>query len=124
MGARGLLAELVSAGFSVEAADDKLLIRPASKLTDDLRAALRQAKPELLQLLALQAALTAAMHRACNARGDDAANRAALLAECTELSSEAQADMLAHFTIIATQHETINRGTPGWKVESDALRFS
>ncbi len=51
MGARDLLAELVSAGFSIEAADDKLLIRPASKLTDDLRAALRQAKPELLQLL-------------------------------------------------------------------------
>jgi hypothetical protein len=52
MGARELLHELTDAGFSIEAADDKLVIRPASKLTNDLRAALRQAKPELLAMLA------------------------------------------------------------------------
>jgi len=51
MGARELLHELAGAGFSVEAAGDKLVIRPASKLTDELRAELRAAKPELLALL-------------------------------------------------------------------------
>ena len=65
MGARELLHELVGAGFSVEAAGDKLVIRPASKLTDELRAGLRQAKPELLALLSdpeVESA-RAAMHR-------------------------------------------------------------
>ena len=51
MGARELLDELADAGLRVEAAGDKLLIRPATKLTDELRAALRAAKPELLALL-------------------------------------------------------------------------
>jgi hypothetical protein len=51
MGARDLLCELTGAGFHVEAAGDKLVIRPASKLTDELRAALREAKPELLLAL-------------------------------------------------------------------------
>lgn len=52
MGARDLLCELVGAGFSVEAAGERLTIRPASRLTDDLRASIRAAKPELLALLA------------------------------------------------------------------------
>lgn len=52
MGARDLLASLAGAGVSVTAEGDRLLIRPASRLTDDQRAALRLAKPELLALLA------------------------------------------------------------------------
>jgi hypothetical protein len=51
MGARDLLCELTGAGFHVKAAGDKLVIRPASKLTDGMRAALRDAKPELMALL-------------------------------------------------------------------------
>ena len=51
MGARDLLRDLAGAGFSVTADGERLLIRPASMLTDDLRAVLRQAKPELLALL-------------------------------------------------------------------------
>ena len=51
MGARELLQDLAAAGFSVEANADKLLIRPASKLTDELRAAVRAAKPDLMALL-------------------------------------------------------------------------
>lgn len=50
MGARDLLLELASAGFSVAVEGDRLIVRPASKLTDDLRAQLRAAKPELLAL--------------------------------------------------------------------------
>lgn len=52
MGARDLLAEAAKAGFTVTAAGDKLMIRPASKLTVELREALRQAKPALLAELA------------------------------------------------------------------------
>jgi hypothetical protein len=52
MGARELLDELAGAGFTVAADGDKLVIRPASKLTDDQRAAVRAAKSDLLVLLA------------------------------------------------------------------------
>ena len=52
MGARELLADLCSAGFHITAQADRLVIRPWSKLPDDMRKALRNAKPELLALLA------------------------------------------------------------------------
>jgi TubC N-terminal docking domain len=51
MGARELLSDLAVAGISVLAQDDCLVIQPASKLTDAMRAALRDAKPELLAML-------------------------------------------------------------------------
>ena len=51
MGARDLLVTLSGAGLSVAAEGDQLVIRPGSKLTEELRAALREAKPELLALL-------------------------------------------------------------------------
>jgi hypothetical protein len=52
MGARELLAEAARAGFAVTAAGDMLLIHPASKLTDHMREALRDAKQALLAELA------------------------------------------------------------------------
>ncbi len=52
MGARDLLADLSAAGFSITADGDKLVVRPSSALTDGIRAALRDAKPQLLALLA------------------------------------------------------------------------
>ena len=51
MGARDLLADLVGAGLHVAIDGDHLLIRPASRLTDCMRAALLEAKAELLVLL-------------------------------------------------------------------------
>lgn len=51
MGARELLDDLARDGFSIAADGDRLLIRPASKLTDDRRNALRAAKPELVAIL-------------------------------------------------------------------------
>jgi len=51
MGAPDLLQYLRATGFSLTADGDCLVVRPAAKLTDDIRAALRQAKPELLVLL-------------------------------------------------------------------------
>ena len=51
MGAHELLADLAGAGLQVTAEYDRLVIRPAAKLTDPMRAALRAVKPELLALL-------------------------------------------------------------------------
>ena len=51
MGARDLLDDLAEAGISVASEGGTLVIRPASRLTHEMRAALRQAKPELLALL-------------------------------------------------------------------------
>lgn len=51
MGARELLAELADAGLAVRAEGERLVIRPASKLTVAMRSALVEAKPELLALL-------------------------------------------------------------------------
>lgn len=51
MGARELLAQLVAVGVSVLAEGDRLIISPASKLTEAQRVALLAAKPELLALL-------------------------------------------------------------------------
>lgn len=55
MGARDLLEGLASAGVSVTSNGDRLVIRPASKLTDSMRAALLSAKPEVLALLSAHA---------------------------------------------------------------------
>lgn len=60
MGARDLLDDLHSAGVTVTADGDRLVIRPASKLTDDMRAALRAAKAELLAELGARQAPSAA----------------------------------------------------------------
>lgn len=58
MGARDLLADLGGAGFTVSAEGGRLVIRPASKLTDDARAAVRESRPVLLALLAGEGART------------------------------------------------------------------
>ena len=52
MGARDLLAALTGAGFTIAVDGDRLVIRPWSKLSESMRDALREAKPELLALLA------------------------------------------------------------------------
>jgi hypothetical protein len=57
MGARELLGELMAAGFTVKADGDRLVIRPGSRLSDDMLAALAAAKPELLALLDVRARL-------------------------------------------------------------------
>ena len=51
MGARELLADLSETGLIVTADGNRLVVRPASKLTEPIRSALRDAKPELLALL-------------------------------------------------------------------------
>lgn len=52
MSARDLLHELESSGITVAANAGMLYVRPASRLTASYRQALRDAKPEVLNLLA------------------------------------------------------------------------
>jgi hypothetical protein len=51
MGVADLLIRWHNAGFRLDIAGDKLLVAPASELTDELREELRRAKPELMALL-------------------------------------------------------------------------
>ena len=51
MGAADLLLDVRRAGFALDVANGMLLVTPASMLTDELRAALRACKPELIELL-------------------------------------------------------------------------
>ncbi len=55
MSARDLLNDLLTAGFALDVAGGKLLVTPASALTDDLRDRLRAGKSALLVLLARSA---------------------------------------------------------------------
>lgn len=57
MGARELLYELRAAGIGVVVEGDKLVVRPASRLTDSYRAALRAAKSDVIALLSVCQAL-------------------------------------------------------------------
>lgn len=52
MGVDELLSDLAGAGVTVTADGDQLVVRPASKLTDAIRSALRDVKPAVLTLLA------------------------------------------------------------------------
>ena len=52
MGAVELLVYVRAAGLSLAAENGQLIVRPASRLTDPMRAALRDAKSALLELLA------------------------------------------------------------------------
>lgn len=65
MDARELLHHLAGAGFTVAADGDRLTVSPASKLTDELRAALRTAKLELLAILAERTTTEPAPPRTC-----------------------------------------------------------
>jgi len=52
MGARDLLRNLAASGITVSMDGCRLIVQPASKLTDEARVALRSSKAELLALLA------------------------------------------------------------------------
>lgn len=81
MGARDLMAELAAAGVSVVAEGDRLVVSPASMLTEAQRTALLAAKPNLLELLR---AGMRATHDACPA-GWTGADMSAFLARRARL---------------------------------------
>jgi hypothetical protein len=53
MGAADVLFRLMASGIRFEVVNEKIVVRPADKLTDDDRHAIRANKPELLQLLSV-----------------------------------------------------------------------
>jgi hypothetical protein len=65
----------------------------------------------------LTARLLAAIHRCCDARGDEPTDRAALLAACADLPPEQQADLLAHFSI-----EAVRWGAASGDTQTRAVR--
>jgi hypothetical protein len=90
---------LRDAGFNLGIADGGgIRVAPAGQLTDADRQGIRDHKSELLVLLARPTAeLVKAINACCDARGDDDANRAGLIAECSALTTAGQADMREHF---------------------------
>lgn len=111
MGAPDLLQHLRGAGFRLDVAGDKLMVAPAAALTDAYRQAIREHRTELLALLAgTPATLVNAINRCCDVRGDDDANRAALIAECSALTAPEQADMREHFELQAAIWRRAARG--------------
>lgn len=69
MNARAVMERALAAGLELSADGDVLVVRPKSKLTDDMRAALRQVKPELLVMLYRRFKLSAADADRCHAGG-------------------------------------------------------
>lgn len=102
-----LLQTLQTRGVCVRIDGHRLLVSPPDLLTDDLREAIRADKPELLRL---PEALMGAITRCCAARGDDDANRAALILECLALPAWEQRELLQHFTEQAEMFEAAVRG--------------
>ena len=93
-----VLDRLIDAGFRVRAQGNRLTVAPTSLLTEETRALVARSKDRLLaELLAIQTALCEAVNRACAARGDDEANRLALLSECCSLDVRQQLDLIEHF---------------------------
>jgi len=97
-----LLQHLQSRGVSVRIDGPNLIVNPRSLLTDELREAIRADKPDLLRL---PDALMQAIHRCCDARGDDTGNRAALILECTALPAWEQRELTDYFTEQAERWE-------------------
>jgi len=73
---------------------DNLIVAPRAMVTDQMREAILADKPELLRLTS---SLVEAIHRCCDARGDDTSNRAALLFECVALPAWEQRELRDHF---------------------------
>ena len=69
MGAAEMLMRLMSCGIKFEVANEKIVVRPADKLTDADRDAIRANKPELMRLLS---AGIARPHRLTLAEADEA----------------------------------------------------
>jgi TubC N-terminal docking domain len=101
MSASALLDRLTAAGLSVAANGDRLLIQPAAKFSDDLRAAVVAMKPELLVLL------SAAADEKVTPKVDGAASKSAEQAKADALVSKS---MLSKTGIQETGGAPASRG--------------
>lgn len=80
--AMDLLHEAHAAGIELYLADGDVCYRGPNTAVATLVPALRQHKPELIDLLCTWRELEAAINACCNERGDSQENCAALLVDC------------------------------------------
>ena len=114
MSACDILTELRSDGLTFSLRDTGLFVSPRLLLTEERRAAIRTNRSFLIAALESEKTLTVALvesiNHCCEARGDDDANRAALIEECCQLTLHEQADMREHF----------EREAANWRPQSTA----
>jgi hypothetical protein len=108
------LHALAAAGLSARVDGKRLVVSPASLLTEELRTLIRDRKVELIAELnaAHQTAevLIAAINRVCDLRGDDDGNRRDLVAECSQLSTAEQVDLMNYFSGQASLWASAQKG--------------
>ncbi|MFC5610193.1 TubC N-terminal docking domain-related protein [Variovorax soli] len=96
-----LFRMLHDAGVTVRADDGKLLVRPAELLTDELRTAIRDYKPDLLAFVAkahrTTTELLAAAMKVCDHYGDSDKARADMRVDVLATPVHLRADLLEHF---------------------------
>ena len=114
MGAPDLLKYLNGLGLSLRVDGESIIVTPAAKLTDGARELIRSRRQELVEqaktVSLTTAALIDAIRTACDARGDDDANRRALIEESSELSPEEKADMTQHFREVTRTWRLASQG--------------
>lgn len=96
-----LCASIYASGLSIGLDGDSLLVKPASRLSEVLRAQIVAGKPELVRFLTEVERVTpdlihAAM-RACEHWGDGEEARALMEADCRAAPPHQRADLLAYF---------------------------
>ena len=105
---------LIDAGLTLNTDGDRLLVGPASRLTDKLRDLIRMHKVELLAAVReaerATADLIASINACCDVRGDTERNRAGLIAEVGDFDQRLQADLVEHFNGEADRWHRANRG--------------
>jgi len=78
------LAHLVERGLTVTADGCEFVVKPTSRLNDEIRAFIRERTRLLVALAGPWSQLERAIRECCDQRGDSAENRAALLADCVK----------------------------------------
>lgn len=96
-----LCAAVHASGLSIGLEGNALLLKPAGRLSDELRAQLIAGKADLISFLTEMERITpdliqAAM-RACDHWGDGVEARALMESECRATPPHLRADLLAHF---------------------------
>lgn len=87
MGANNLILQLRTSGFSVSAANSRLRIAPADKLTEELKQTIQQSKEEILSQLQQEAQQEARRQNALALLQEDTSTQRVVL---TDTSSDAQ----------------------------------
>ncbi|QHE86520.1 hypothetical protein [Hydrogenophaga sp. BPS33] len=95
-----LCQAIYAAGMTVRADGDALVVKPAERLTPELRATVLAHKPELLDFLLEAHATTEALletaARACDHWGDSPAARQQMRQEIEDTPAHLRADLLDH----------------------------